>query len=184
MDVVRLAKSVVMLHGLPGPLRVGIYGLAGVAVGMALLLVRIANGTSYLSDKPETCMNCHVMTDAYASWQRGSHGRVAVCVDCHVPHSNLVAKYAFKSPRWDEAFLRVHHEKRAAGAGPFGRGGAGGAGQLRAVSRRRAVDGSPGRRDRAAMLGLSQRTFTARSAASRPRPRCFGRDCPRRGWTG
>ncbi len=97
MDVVRLAKSIVTLHGLPGPLRVGIYGLAGVAVGMALLLVRIANGTSYLSDKPETCMNCHVMTDAYASWQRGSHGRVAVCVDCHVPHSNLVAKYAFKS---------------------------------------------------------------------------------------
>lgn len=96
MDLVKVAKSVVMLHGLPGPLRVGIYGLAGVVVGMALLLVRIANGTSYLSDKPETCMNCHVMTDAYASWQRGSHGRVAVCVDCHVPHSNVVAKYAFK----------------------------------------------------------------------------------------
>ncbi|NLH41309.1 MAG: cytochrome c nitrite reductase small subunit [Planctomycetes bacterium] len=96
MDVVGLVKSVVALHGLPGPLRIGIYSLAGVAAGMALLLVRIANGTSYLSDKPETCINCHVMTDAYASWQRGSHGRVAVCVDCHVPHSNLVAKYAFK----------------------------------------------------------------------------------------
>jgi cytochrome c nitrite reductase small subunit len=97
MDIVRFIISIVTLHGLPGPLRVGIYGLAGVAVGLALLLVRIANGTSYLSDKPETCMNCHVMTDAYASWQQGSHGRVAVCVDCHVPHSNLVAKYAFKS---------------------------------------------------------------------------------------
>lgn len=59
--------------------------------------MRIANATSYLSDSPQTCINCHVMTDAYASWQRGSHGRVAVCVDCHVPHSNLVAKYAYKS---------------------------------------------------------------------------------------
>ncbi len=97
MDLVGLAKSVAALHGLPGPLRVGIYSLAGVAAGMTLLVIRIANGTSYLSDKPETCINCHVMTDAYASWQRGSHGRVAVCVDCHVPHSNLVAKYAFKS---------------------------------------------------------------------------------------
>lgn len=97
MDVVGFVRSVVTLQGLPGPLRVGIYGLAGVAAGMALLLVRISNATSYLSDKPETCINCHVMTDAYASWQRGSHGRVAVCVDCHVPHSNIVAKYAFKS---------------------------------------------------------------------------------------
>jgi cytochrome c nitrite reductase small subunit len=97
MNVIRLMKSIVMLSGLPRPLQIGIYSLVGIAVGMALLLTRIANGTSYLSDKPETCINCHVMTDAYASWQRGSHGRVAVCVDCHVPHSNIVAKYAFKS---------------------------------------------------------------------------------------
>ena len=54
-------------------------------MGMALALVRIANAASYLSDKPEVCMNCHVMTDAFASWQRGSHGQVAVCVDCHDP---------------------------------------------------------------------------------------------------
>jgi len=36
------------------------------------------------------------MTDAYATWQRGSHGRVAICVDCHLPHTNPVAKLAFK----------------------------------------------------------------------------------------
>jgi len=97
MDVIGIAKSVVTLSGLPRPLQIGIYGLGGVVVGMALLLTRIANATSYLSDDPQACINCHVMTDAYASWQRGSHGRVAVCVDCHVPHSNPVAKYAFKS---------------------------------------------------------------------------------------
>lgn len=97
MDVVRLVKSIVTLDGLPRLLQVGIYSLVGVAIGGAILLARIANAASYLSDDPLTCMNCHVMTDAYASWQRGSHGRVAVCVDCHVPHSNLVAKYAFKS---------------------------------------------------------------------------------------
>jgi len=97
MDVVGLVKSIVTLAGLPRRLQIGIYSLAGIALGLALVLVRIANATSYLSDDPLTCINCHVMTDAYASWQRGSHGRVAVCVDCHVPHSNLVAKYAFKS---------------------------------------------------------------------------------------
>ncbi len=77
MDVVGLVKSVVTLSGLPRLLQVGIYSLVGIAVGGAILLVRIANATSYLSDDLLTCINCHVMTDAYASWQRGSHGRVA-----------------------------------------------------------------------------------------------------------
>lgn len=91
------AMSVVTLSGLPKAWQVSVYGLAGVAVALALLLVRVANATSYLSDSPLTCINCHVMADAYASWQRGSHGRVAVCVDCHVPHHNIAAKYAYKA---------------------------------------------------------------------------------------
>ncbi len=89
--------SILRLVGLSRRLQIGVYGLVGAAVGMVLLLARIANATSYLSDDPLTCINCHVMTDAYASWQRGSHGRVAVCVDCHVPHGNIVAKYAYKA---------------------------------------------------------------------------------------
>lgn len=76
--------------------RAAVFAAAGAAVGAALVVARIANATSYLSESPEACINCHVMTDAYASWQRGSHGLVAGCVDCHVPHSNAVAGYAFK----------------------------------------------------------------------------------------
>ena len=97
MKVVGRAKSIVMLSGWPRPLQIGVYSLVGVAIGMALVLARIANATSYLSDAPQACINCHVMTDAYASWQRGSHGQVAVCIDCHVPHDNIVAKYAYKA---------------------------------------------------------------------------------------
>lgn len=97
MDIVGRVKSIVTLAGLPRFLQIGVYGLVGTGIGMAVLLVRIANATSYLSDDPLTCINCHVMTDAYASWQRGSHGRVAVCIDCHVPHSSPVAKYAYKA---------------------------------------------------------------------------------------
>lgn len=69
----------------------------GIVIGAGLVVARIGNATSYLSDAPDACINCHVMTDAYASWQRGSHGRVAVCVDCHLPHDNIVAKTAFKT---------------------------------------------------------------------------------------
>ena len=95
--MIRAVLNVLRLPGLPRVWQVSIYALAGVVVGVGLVVVRISNAASYLSDSPETCINCHVMTDAYASWQRGSHGRVTVCTDCHVPHDNIVAKYGFKA---------------------------------------------------------------------------------------
>jgi cytochrome c nitrite reductase small subunit len=77
--------------------RWAVFGALGAAAGLALVVARVANATSYLSDDSKTCINCHVMTNAYATWQRGSHGKVAVCNDCHVPHSNPVATWAFKA---------------------------------------------------------------------------------------
>ena len=90
-------REILTLSRLPRVLRYGTFALVGVALGLGIVVARLGNATSYLSDSPQTCMNCHVMTDAYVSWQRGSHGRVTVCVDCHVPHNNPVAKMAFKS---------------------------------------------------------------------------------------
>ena len=89
--------TLLALPGLPRFWQAAIYSLAGITAGMGLLVVRISNAVSYLSDTPETCMNCHVMTDAYASWQRGSHGQAAGCGDCHVPHDTILAKTAFKA---------------------------------------------------------------------------------------
>ena len=96
MPMIKYLKTLITLWGLSRRWQIAVYACAGAAIGLALLVARIANATSYLSDSPETCMNCHVMTDAYATWQRGSHGKVAVCVDCHVPHNNIVSKSFFK----------------------------------------------------------------------------------------
>lgn len=85
------------LSPLPRLWRFATFLALGVAVGLAIAVARVSNAASYLTDSPEACINCHVMTDAYATWQRGSHRHVAVCSDCHVPHSNLVAKQAFKA---------------------------------------------------------------------------------------
>jgi cytochrome c nitrite reductase small subunit len=81
----------------PPQWRIPVLFLLGTICGLALVVLYISNAASYLSDSPETCMNCHVMAPQYATWQRGSHGRVATCNDCHVPHDNVVHKYAFKA---------------------------------------------------------------------------------------
>ena len=80
----------------PG-LRIPTMVLLGVFCGMGLLLAHISRVTSYLIDSPETCMNCHVMTDAYVSHGHSSHGRDVSCNDCHVPHTSLIREYAFKA---------------------------------------------------------------------------------------
>ena len=71
--------------------------LLGVGAGMALLVLQVSNAKSYLSDRPETCINCHIMTPYYASWLRSSHRGAATCNDCHVPHDSPVRTLAFKA---------------------------------------------------------------------------------------
>jgi len=68
----------------------------GILTGLFLLLFHISRATSYLSDNPTTCINCHVMYPQYVSWSKGSHANVASCSDCHVPHDNVFRKYYFK----------------------------------------------------------------------------------------
>ena len=70
--------------------------LAGIFFGILLLVVHISNATSYISDEPETCINCHVMYPYYASWDKGGHGRDATCADCHVPQDSFFRKYYVK----------------------------------------------------------------------------------------
>ena len=77
--------------------RVAVVLLAGVGAGLGTMTLKISNATSYLSDDPRACVNCHIMQPQYATWERGSHGRVASCNDCHVPHDNIFNKYYFKA---------------------------------------------------------------------------------------
>ena len=81
----------------PKWLRLFITIALGGVIGLCGVLLRASNAVSYLSDDSKTCLNCHVMRNAYATWFRGSHGKRAVCNDCHVPHANVVGKYAFKA---------------------------------------------------------------------------------------
>lgn len=61
----------------------------GILIGLGGFTFVYARGTSYLSNDPETCINCHVMRDQFEAWNTSSHRNVAVCNDCHTPHDFL-----------------------------------------------------------------------------------------------
>lgn len=81
----------------PAEWRLPVMLVMGIFAGLVMLILRLSNAPSYLSDDPVACMNCHVMAPQYATWQRGSHGRVATCNDCHVPQDNFARTYYFKA---------------------------------------------------------------------------------------
>jgi cytochrome c nitrite reductase small subunit len=70
-------------------------GVIGAAIGLGSFTFVYARGSSYLTNEPSACANCHVMREHFSAWQRSSHHNVAVCNDCHAPH-NLVGKYYTK----------------------------------------------------------------------------------------
>ncbi|MGL1889509.1 MAG: cytochrome c nitrite reductase small subunit [Reichenbachiella sp.] len=71
--------------------------LCGMIAGLGFYILNVSNAVSYLSDDPKTCINCHVMTAEYITWDHSSHRNVASCNDCHVPHNNVFNKYYFKA---------------------------------------------------------------------------------------
>ena len=71
--------------------------LCGVIVGLGALFAYLLRMHTYIiGDDPAACVNCHIMSPWYVTWQHSSHGRDATCNDCHVPHTSLAAKYFFK----------------------------------------------------------------------------------------
>jgi len=81
----------------PKPWQPVVMVLLGAIVGLGVYIVKIANVASYMTDDPKACINCHVMTPQYITWNHSSHREVATCNDCHVPHDNIVKQYAFKA---------------------------------------------------------------------------------------
>lgn len=85
------------LGRLPNQFVLPLFVVSGVLVGLGAYTIYISRAFSYLSDNPEACINCHIMTPYYSSWRHSSHAEWATCNDCHVPHNNIFNKYAFKA---------------------------------------------------------------------------------------
>lgn len=63
--------------------------MLGLLAGVGTFTFGYGKGASYLSNNPQTCVNCHVMQEHMDSWQQSSHHHVAVCNDCHLPHDTI-----------------------------------------------------------------------------------------------
>lgn len=92
-----LIKRVILFFIPPEKWKLPVIILLGIFFGLGFYVFHISNAVSYLSDDSKTCINCHIMRPQFATWERGSHGRVASCNDCHVPHDNILNKYFFKA---------------------------------------------------------------------------------------
>jgi cytochrome c nitrite reductase small subunit len=71
-------------------------GGVGVLVGLGGYTFTYAEGTSYLSNDPNACVNCHIMRETFDAWQKSPHHANATCNDCHVP-VDVVGKYTSKA---------------------------------------------------------------------------------------
>ncbi|HYQ29400.1 MAG TPA: cytochrome c nitrite reductase small subunit, partial [Polyangiaceae bacterium] len=74
--------------------------LIGVAAGIGAYTFRYAEGLSYFKKDPKACVNCHIMQSQYDAWQKGSHHDVAVCIDCHLPHTFFEKYWAKAENGW------------------------------------------------------------------------------------
>ena len=94
--MIKLKRLLTILRP-PREWRIVVMLLLGILIGLVLFILHAARATSYLSDDPKACVNCHVMAPQFATWERGSHGKVTNCNDCHVPQDNFINKYLFKA---------------------------------------------------------------------------------------
>lgn len=86
-----------LLSHIPSQFILPIFILGGIIAGLGGYTIYMSRVHSYLSDDPSACINCHIMTPYYQSWDHSSHAQWATCNDCHVPHDNIINTYAFKA---------------------------------------------------------------------------------------
>ena len=71
--------------------------LACLAGGFALGVIVLGIGAAFnsISGSPEFCGTCHAMKGEAASFKESSH-KNQQCVECHLPHDNVVVYYVEK----------------------------------------------------------------------------------------
>lgn len=102
--------------------RFELLALGALAIVLALF-VWVTEMPKFMGSSPRSCQSCHVMDAAYENWYHAPHEKVTKCVDCHLPHTNIVSYYyiKFKSGAHDVLYfstgmtpdaIRIHDETK------------------------------------------------------------------------
>lgn len=104
-----------LLSLLPNWLILPSFLIGGIIAGLGSYSVYMSRAHSYLSDEPEACINCHIMSSYYDTWQHSSHRNYAHCNDCHVPQNNVISKFYFKAADglYHSAVFTAHAEPQS-----------------------------------------------------------------------
>ncbi len=97
IEMLNFFKRIIQLFIPPKKWKFYVILILGIFSGLVSFLVYVSKAPSYLSDSPETCMNCHIMAPQYSSWFHSAHRQYTNCNECHVPHNNVFNKYFFKA---------------------------------------------------------------------------------------
>ena len=154
--------------------------MLGIAAGMAVFVIHISRAASYMSDQPETCMNCHVITTYIhlAAQQPRPGGDLQ-----RLPRAarQRRSQVRFQGPRRPVACHRLT-VPGTAGHQAFGAGEAGRAGQLPALPQPRGGRGGGcGARRATPIASAGTAIARRRRRGSQPvggHPRSSNRDCP------
>ena len=92
-----MLEKIIRFFSPPASWKIPAIILLGVSAGMIAYILQVSRFSSYLSEEPKTCMNCHIMAPQYATWSHSSHRGKATCNDCHVPQDNFISHYYFKA---------------------------------------------------------------------------------------
>jgi len=85
-----------IIDALPSKLIVPLFLLGGAAVGLGIYNIYASRFFTHFGEDPAACVNCHIMSVAYKTWERSSHGKWTTCTDCHVPHDSKIGAMTAK----------------------------------------------------------------------------------------
>ncbi len=74
-----------------------VYAAIAAALLALAVFAYVTDAPAYAGTASSTCNNCHVMDAQYENWYHAGHAEVTTCVECHLPHDNLVHYYIAKA---------------------------------------------------------------------------------------
>lgn len=70
--------------------------LAMIVIAVGIVAAAATPRLLAVTSTPEFCNSCHVMNDQYEAWFMTGVHRTIQCVDCHLPHDNIVNHFIWK----------------------------------------------------------------------------------------